>query len=188
MEATIISAIIIYLLLIGLYVFFLVKQIKNNEWKRQIYKNDIITVIIFGLTSSVLGGILTGLINAALLNLGVGISFSLLLNALIVGISVRKGYESYHVLYPTIALVLFLISLFFTFIAEQAGLVGVQFIGAILAEPNTYLYIFIYPVYYLFQMVEKGFDIASLFFLIFNLLFFVLAFFSVFKLAKGRRS
>ena len=76
----------------------------KNNWHEPIYKNDLKNVLLFGITTMILCGIITGLFDA-LLNqtFGLGVSFSLLLNALAIGFAVKKGYYSYHILYPVLA-------------------------------------------------------------------------------------
>jgi hypothetical protein len=185
----IIITIIIYLLLLSLYGYVLYKQIKINEWKREKYKGDLKTVIIFGLTAGILGGILAGLIDATLTNVfGLGISFSLLLCSLFVGFSVRKGYENYHVLYPTLALVFFIVSLFFSQLSYYVGLVGIQQIGTVLSDPNFYINIITVPTKFLFIILDDKVKVEYVFYLILNILFFGLSFYAVFRIAKGNRS
>ena len=112
----------------------------KNNWRQPIYKNDVRTVIIFGLTATILGGILTGLIDATLANLfGLGISFSLLLNSLIIGFSVKKGYEEYHILYPVLALGFFVLALIISQLSFYVGIYGIENLGSVLSNPNTYL-------------------------------------------------
>ena len=160
----------------------------KNNWRQPIYKNDVRTVIIFGLTAAILGGILTGLIEATLYNVfRLGISFSLLLNSLIVGYSVKKGYEEYHILYPVLALVFYVIALFMSFLSNQIGVVGIQYIGSILSDPNLYLNFLLLPIIILFRMIKEGFYFVYLLYLILNVVFYVLGFYAVYRIAKGGR-
>lgn len=164
----------------------------KNNWRQPIYKKDVIIVIIFGLTAAILGGILTGLIDATLADkFGIGISFSLLLNSLIIGFSVKKGYEEYHILYPVLALGFFVLALIisqFTFYIElYIILYKVHTWGSLFSDPNTYLNILLLPIKYLFVMIRDGFTVGYLLYLILNILFYILAFIAVYRIAKGNR-
>lgn len=160
----------------------------KNNWRQPIYKNDVKTVIIFGLTAAILGGILTGLIDATLANLlGLGISFSLLLNSLIIGFSIKKGYEEYHILYPVLALGFFVLALIISQLSFYVGIYGIENIGSVLSNPNTYLNILLLPIKYLFVMINQGFNVGYLLYLILNILFYILAFIAVYRIAKGNR-
>ena len=165
----------------------------KNNWKETIYKNDVITVIIFGLTATILGGIFAGLVDAAItkffdsLGINFGITVSLLLCSLFVGFSVKKGYESYHILYPVLALGFMIVALFFSQVAYQVGYEGIQSLGSTLSSGEFYLYVLILPFNYLRLMIILGkFSFVYFIYLIINILFYVLAFIAAYKIAKGR--
>lgn len=160
----------------------------KNNWREPIYENDVKTVIIFGFTAAILGGILTGLIDATLYNvLGLGISFFLLFNSLIIGYSVKKGYERYHILYPVLALGFMIVSIFFSYLSYYVGVAGIEQIGTILSSPTFYLELVILPFKYLRVMIiSNNFNAIYFVNLILNIVFFVLAFVAVYRIAKGR--
>ncbi len=156
---------------------------KKYNWQQPIYKNDLITVIIFGLTAAILGGFLSGLIDSFLYKYGMNISFSLLINSLLIGFAVRRAYANYHVLYPTLSLGFYFIALFFTFVARNVGLIGIQNLGFILTQPESY-YLFFTQPFIVFINVFKAFDFLYFVLAILNIVFIVLGFVSVYKLSK----
>ena len=158
---------------------------KKYNWQQPIFKNDVITVIIFGLTAAILGGILSGLIDALMLSINVRASFSLLICALLVGFSVKKAYSSYHILYPTLALLFYLIALFFSFVGKNVGVLGISSIGYIFSQPITYYYFIVGPIIGLTNVFKVTFDFLNLLFAILNIVFYVLGFYGVYRIAKG---
>lgn len=168
----------------------------KNNWKEPIYKNDLKMVLIFGITAMILGGIVTGLFDGLLYStFDLGISFSLLLNSLIIGFSVKKGYYSYHILYPVLALGFFLTALFFSFLAYYVGIFGIQNMGTFLTTPAFYLDFIKQPVRYIIAIIngitgKYSFDVSTYIaysiFAVLNLGFYGLGFYSTFRLAKGR--
>ncbi len=163
---------------------------KKYNWQQPIFKNDVITVIIFGLTAAILGGILSGLIDALMLSINVRVSFSLLICALLVGFSVKKAYTTYHILYPTLALLFYLIALFFSFVGKNVGVLGISSIGYIFSQPITYYYFIVGPfisLYNIFYNLFKfgEFDFLNLLFTLLNFAFYGLGFYGVYRIAKG---
>ena len=158
---------------------------KKYNWQQPIFKNDVITVIIFGLTAAILGGILSGLIDALMLSINVRVSFSLLICALLVGFSVKKAYTTYHILYPTLALLFYLIALFFSFVGKNVGVLGISSIGYIFSQPITYYYFIVGPIIGLTNVFKVTFDFLNLLFAILNIVFYVLGFYGVYRIAKG---
>ena len=159
---------------------------KKYNWQQPIYKNDLRTVLIFGISAMILGGILSGLLEALLYDLNIRISFSLLLNAVFIGFLVKKAYASYHILYPTLALVFYFFSFFFSDLGRNVGILGLQNLGYIFTSPQTYYYFIIIPFRNLIYMINYGFDFVLLLFLLLNIFFYILGFVSVYKLSKGR--
>ena len=158
---------------------------KKYNWQQPIFKNDVISVIIFGLTAAILGGMLSGLVDALILPIGIRVSFSLLINALIVGFAVKKGYESYHILYPTLTILFYLIALFFTFVAKNIGVLGIGEIGFVFSQPETYYYFIIGPIISLVNCFTGGFDFLNFLYAILNIGFYGLGFYGAYRIAKG---
>ncbi len=158
---------------------------KKYNWQQPIFKNDVITVIIFGLTAAILGGILSGLIDALMLSIGVGVTFSLLICALLVGFAAKKAYSSYHILYPTLSLLFYLIALFFSFVGKSVGVLGISQIGTVFRAPITYYYFIVGPIIGLTNVFKVTFDFLNLLFAILNIVFYVLGFYGVYRIAKG---
>ncbi len=168
------------------------------NWNKQIYKNDLITVIVFGLATAILGGILAGFLDAFILSissdlgLGLNISFSILVLALLVGFAVKKGYESYHILYSVLALVFFFIGLFFSYVFEFVALLAInkqingggeffRFLGIILSRGDTY-YSFFFPI----NTLINDFTVAKLFYFIINIAFLAVGFLGVYRISIDR--
>ena len=158
---------------------------KKYNWQQPIFKNDVITVIIFGLTAAILGGILAGLIDGLMLNIGLRISFGLLIATLIVGIAVKKAYESYHILYPTLALCFLVIALFFSYIARFVAVGGIEMIGYAFSRGETYYYFILYPIFDIISLFKNGFDFLRFILCLLNIIFIGLAFYGTYRIAKG---
>ncbi len=85
----------------------------KNNWKEPLYKNDVINVVIDGLVAGILGGVLAGALDYLFGLLNIIISFGLIILAYLVGYRVRKGYYSFHILYPVLAVLFMTLGLFF---------------------------------------------------------------------------
>ncbi len=159
---------------------------KKYYWQQPLFKHDLITVVVFGIIAMILGGILTGLIDALVLSIGMRIRFSLLLNSLIVGYTVKKCYANYHILYPVLALVFFLFSLFFTYLGYNFGVLGLNAdaFEIVFTSPSTYYSFIVGPIISLIN-VFKAFDFFNFLFAILNIIFYVLGFYAVYRIAKG---
>lgn len=83
----------------------------KNNWNEPLYKQDVIAVVVNGLVAAILAGILGGAIEYLFDMLGFSISINLLLIAFLVGLRVRRGYYTYHILYPVLAIVFLLVGL-----------------------------------------------------------------------------
>lgn len=165
----------------------------KNNWHEPIYKNDLKNVLLFGITAMILGGIVTGLFDALLFNVfDIGIFFSLLLNALIIGFAVKKAYYSYHILYPVLALGFFFTALFISFLSFYIGAVGISAFGDLITSPRFYLEFLKQPIKYIWIMIEYHSKLDALYFVLYsfysimNIAFYVLGFISVYRIAKGR--
>ena len=158
---------------------------KKFNWQQPIYKHDLITVLIFGLSAGILGGIIAGLIDALMLSLGINISFTLLIITLIIGFSVKKAYESYHILYPTLAIVFLIIALFFSYVAKFVGAGGIGMIGYVLSRGDTYYLFILSPIFGIINNFRNGFDFLSFLFNLINIIFLGLAFYGTYRIAKG---
>lgn len=167
----------------------------GENWKKKINKYDLISVLIFGITAAILGGILAGLLDATIwhitaeLGFSISVDFSLLIVALIVGFAVKKGYVKYHVLYSALAIGLFFVGLFFSYIGELVALLAInkaitgpemffRYIGMIFSRGDTY-YSFFLPI----NLLLGGFRVDRFIFFLFDIIFLVLGVVAVYKIS-----
>ncbi len=83
-----------------------------GNWKMPIYKDDVRNVVLYGLIYSILAGILAGSLDFLFGKLWrIPISFGLIVLSVIIGTQVRRGYRSYHILYPVLTIVFMILGL-----------------------------------------------------------------------------
>lgn len=156
-----------------------------ESWKGHIYKNDIIGVIINGILTAIAVGILAGAIDYLFHLASFSMSLGLILMSYSVGFRVRKGYFSYHPLFPLLAIVFMIFGLFVETLTFYCFLRGVGSFFDILSSWNFYLNFLIFPVYD-FYMLTVDFRVTYIFLGIINLIFFLFSIFICFKISGGR--
>lgn len=164
-------------------VIFFMFNLEN--WKGHVYKNDLIGVIVNGLLTSIAVGVLAGAIDYLFYLVNFSMSLGLILLSFSVGFRVRKGYFSYHPLYPLLAIIFMVIGLFIEMLTYYAFLMGFNNILHILSSWNFYLNFLIFPVYY-FYLLTINFKVLYIFLGIVDLLFFIIAIYICFKMSGGR--
>ena len=161
----------------------------KNNWKEPIYKNDVIGVLVNGLIAAILGGILGGSIDY-LLNVvwGFPLSFSVLIVMFFIIWRVRKGFYSYHILYPVLSLVFLIIGIFFveyTVISIGYMTIGNYNIHTILITPLFWEQFLMSPIYTLRFGIMYG-SAKDIIFGILDIIFYIWAFWYVYRMVKGR--
>ena len=120
----------------------------RNEWKKEIFKEDLNKVILVGLLMALLGGILCAIIEYLFSLIYVTVSFGIIINCILIGLMVRKSYVNYHVLYPVLSILFMILAailsrLFYPFIIY----LNIANYFNYLASTNVWLYIIFGPVY-----------------------------------------
>lgn len=158
---------------------------KKNNWLEPIYKNDVISVILNGLFSAILGGILAGVVDFLFNMINISISIGLIIICYMIGNRMKKGYDNYHILYPTLSIIFMIIALIFTDFAFYFCLIPELETFKLLISWDFYLNVIISPVYYLILMFSQ-FDISFLIFGILNLAIYIYSFIICYRIVKGR--
>ena len=156
-----------------------------ENWKGHVYKNDLIGVIVNGLLTSIAVGVLAGSIDYLFYLANFSMSLGLILLSYSVGFRVRKGYFSYHPLYPLLAIVFMIFGLFVEVLTNYVFLMGIESFERILSSWSFYLNFLIFPVYY-FYLLTINFKVLYIFLGIVDLLFFIIAIYICFKMSGGR--
>lgn len=155
------------------------------NWKQPIYKNDCVNVIINGLIAAILGGILGGLLDYLLSMINFPLSFSLILISYFVGSRVRKGYFTFHILYPTLAVVFLFVGLLFQSLTEYMLIFGGNII-MILSSISFYLSV-LEPILH-FVRFFNSFSFIYLVYALLELIIYYLCIKYTFRLASGNRN
>lgn len=158
---------------------------KKNNWLEPIYKNDVISVILNGLFSAILGGILAGVVDFLFNMINISISIGLIIICYMIGSRMKKGYDNYHILYPVLSIIFMIIALIFADFAFYFCLIPELETFKLLMSWNFYLNVIISPVYYLILMFSQ-FDISFLIFGILNLAIYIYSFIICYRIVKGR--
>lgn len=159
---------------------------KINNWKEPIYKNDLINVIVNGLIAAILGGILAGLLDYLFDMINLRISFGLIIITYVIGSRMRKGYYSYHILYPVLSILFMILSLFVCDVTYMCMIYSsVSIIPIILTDVDFYINFLLSPIYYLY-VCFNSFDILYLILGLLNIVIYIWAFRYCYKLVKGR--
>ena len=157
----------------------------KNNWLEPIYKQDLIAVIVNGLVSCILGGILAGVLDYLLSLINFPLSFGLIIIAYLVGLRVKRGYYSYHVLYPTLAIVFFLLGIFFQ------AYTSVCLYHAFFVKDYNFLKVFVSRELWIqivspfFLLIVGTFQPLVLFYAVIDLAALVLGIFITYRVAKG---
>ncbi len=159
---------------------------KRYNWKQPIYKNDLINVLINGLVAAILGGILAGLFDF-LFNeiLNFPLSFGLILICYMIGLRMKKGYYSFHILYPVLSILFMILALVISEVAFLFCIYPTVSTLKFLIFGGFYLNVILGPVYYLIECI-KSFNMFYLILGVINLTIYIFAFHICYKIVKGR--
>ena len=158
---------------------------KKNNWKMPIYKDDLLGVLFNGLLSSVLSGILAGLLDflfGEILNFP--LTIGLILMCYMIGYRMKRGYYTYHILYPVLSILFMIIALFFSQFSYYVCIFGLNAF-ALLGQGSFYLNFILNPIYYLY-ICFKSFSFMYLLLGILNIIIHIYAFVICYKIVKGR--
>lgn len=161
----------------------------KNNWREPIYKEDVKQVIKSGLIAAILGGILGGALDY-LFNvvLKFPISFSLIIMVLFIGYRTKKGYYSYHILYPALAILFLILSIFFciySFYAISHMVIGEYRIYFIFTYPSFWLSFITSPISALLFGINHS-DVGYIIYGVIDLIFYIWAFWFVYRMVKGK--
>jgi hypothetical protein len=161
----------------------------KNNWREPIYKEDVKHVILNGLIAAILGGILGGALDY-LFNvvLKFPISFSLIIMVLFIGYRTKKGYYSYHILFPVLAILFLILSIFFciySFYAISYMVIGEYRIYLIFAYPSFWLSFITAPISALLFGINNS-DVGYIIYGVIDLIFYICAFWFVYRMVKGK--
>ncbi len=163
-----------------------IDMFKKYNWQQPIYKNDLLNVLLNGLLSAILGGILAGILDylfGEILNLP--ISFGLIIICYMVGLRMRKGYYSFHILYPVLSIFFMMFALIFSEFAFMFCIFPQASTFQLLISGKFYLNVILGPVYYIIECF-KSFQILYLILGILNFIIYIFAFRICYKIVKGR--
>lgn len=162
----------------------------KNNWKEPIYKDDVISVLINGFLVALLGGILGGALEYLFDLIQFSLSINLFLISILVGWRVRKGYYSYHILYPILAIVFFLFGLLISHYTYYSIIYVLTFkeytIYNILLLRQFWLSFILQPV----DLIVLGYMEKSSIYIIMGIIdlaITVWSFYFTFRMAKGLR-
>lgn len=156
----------------------------KNNWKEPLYTNDVIGVTIKGLAACILGGVLAGALDYLFSILNIMISFGLIILAYLVGYRVRKGYYSFHILYPVLAVLFMTLGLFFSMLMRELLVFNFDFskMGYYfgLVSYNVLIQPFIAPI----LAIRSG-DVLNFIIYMINIACYVLAYILCYRLASS---
>ena len=156
----------------------------KNNWKEPLYKNDVINVVINGLVAGILGGVLAGALDYLFGLLNIMISFGLIILAYLVGYRVRKGYYSFHILYPVLAVLFMTLGLFFASLMQYFMLFNFSFVSLFSYFGNVLYGFFIMPFVYPVLAIRSGDGLNFIIYMI-NIVCYVLAYILCYRLASS---
>lgn len=161
---------------------------KLNNWKQTIYKDDIKAVILKGFLIAILGGILAGLVDYLLVvKLDSQFTIGLIIIAYFIVYKLKGAYFNYHILYPVLGVVFFIIGMYVSHITE----IFITFkdydlyLEYILKDPEWH-FAFITRYYTDLKCAFEYKDVLDIFWSIFNILVLVLLMGFCYKGVKGR--
>ncbi len=86
----------------------------KNEFKEEVYKEDLVKVIKNGLPTAILYAVLLGALNYICVYLfKINLPFTLIVLGYVISGAVAKSYYNKHILYPILAVVFLIVALFF---------------------------------------------------------------------------
>lgn len=158
---------------------------KKYNWQQPIFKDDLISVLVNGILSAILGGLLAGCIDYLFGLISFPISFGLVIICYMIGSRMRKAYMSYHILYPTLSILFMLIALIFSRFAQYLCIYQSFSVFKMLISYQFYLSILRAPIYYIILCI-KSFNILNLFIGIIDVIIYIYAFVFCYRMVKGR--
>lgn len=159
---------------------------KKYNWKQPIYKNDLLNVLLNGFLAAILGGILAGLLDFLFDEiLNFPLSFSLIIICYLLGSRMRKGYYSFHILYPVLSIGFMALALVFAKFAYIFCIFPSMSTFQFLIRGSFYLNVLLSPIYYITECI-KSFQILYLIIGILNLVIYIFAFRFCYQMVKGR--
>lgn len=159
---------------------------KKYNWKQPIYKNDLLNVLLNGFLSAVLGGILAGILDYLFGNiLNFPISIGLMIICYMVGLRMKRGYFSFHILYPVLSILFMILGLIFSEFAYMFCIFPQASTFRLLISGSFYLNVILAPVHYIIECF-KSFQIVYLIVGILNFIIYIFAFRICYKIVQGR--
>ena len=156
-----------------------------SNWKDPLYKKDVIGVIVNGLLTAIFVGILAGAVDYLFSLVNFSMSLGLVLLSYTVGYRVRKGYFSFHVLYPLLAVIFMIFGLFIEMLTFYSFVYGFNQILNVLSSWNFYFNFLSFPIYY-FYMLSIDFRVVYIILGIVDLIIFLFSIYICFKMSGGR--
>ena len=156
-----------------------------DNWKSHIYQKDLIAVLVNGFVTAILVGVLAGAIDYLFSLINFSMSLGLILLSYTVAYRIRKGYFSFHILYPILAIFFMILGLFIEMLTFYCFVTGFNNILNILSSWTFYRNFLLFPVYY-FYLISIEFKVVYVFLGIIDLIFFFLAIYICFKFSGGR--
>ena len=156
------------------------------EWKQTIYKDDLINVIINGIVAAILGGILAGALDYLFSLLKIIISFGLVILAYLIGYRVKKGYFSFHIIYPVLSILFLTLGLLFSFFMQNLMLFNFNFIALMQQMPSLLYEFFIMPFVYPILAIKNG-DVLNFFIYLINVLCYALAYYLCYRISSVKK-
>ncbi len=159
---------------------------KIYNWKETIYKKDLIAVIINGLLTALLVGMLAGALDFLFYKINFSLSIGLLLLCYTIAYRVRKAYFNFHILYPVLAVIFLLFGIFVEMLTNYCFIYGsITQIFNILSSWNFYFNYLTFPIYGFIRFYNTS-QIAHLFGGILDLIFYVFSIIVCFKFSGGK--
>lgn len=157
-----------------------------SNWKETIFKKDLIAVIINGLLTSILVGMLAGAFDYLFYLIRFQISLGLLLICYAVAFRIRKAYFNYHILYPVLAIFFFILGHFVSMATYYVFVLGsITRLFDILSSWDFYFNFLIFPVYNIYRFFVTK-EVLLIFIGIIDLAVFIFSIYVCFRLAGGK--
>lgn len=158
---------------------------KKNNWLEPIYKNDIIGVLLNGFFSAILGGILAGVVDFLFNMIDFPISLGLIIICYMIGSRMKRGYDSYHILYPVLSILFMIIALIFSDFAFYFCLMPELSTFKLFIDGDFYLAVITGIIYYILLSITQ-FEFIYLVCGILNLVIYIYSFIICYRIVKGR--
>ena len=147
-------------------------------------KNELKNVIINGLLFALLGGILAGSLDFLFNYINAPISVGLVLLSLLIGYRIKKTYNSYHILYPTLTILFMIVGLFVAYFTMNIFLHGIGNFFNILGDGYFYLSFIESPISLFILGIKQG-NGWNITFGVVNAIIYVVAFYVCYNIAKS---